>query len=57
MVHAVQAAPSRRHSNVEPLLEEVNANVALVAVVDAGRPELIVVCGGTVSIVKVRLLV
>ena len=36
-----QATPSRRHSNVDPLFDEVNANVALVTVVETEGCEVI----------------
>lgn len=54
-VHAPQAPPSSRHWKVELGLDELKLKLALVAVVEAGGAAVIVVSGGAVSIVNVRL--
>ena len=48
-MHAANAAASNRHSNVLPASFEVNVKVALVAVVTASGPPVMVVSGGVVS--------
>src|SRR5688500_17402100 len=49
-VHAVNAAPSSAHSNVEPARFEENVIVALVLSVGSAGPESIVVCGGATTV-------
>lgn len=48
-MHATRDPPSRLHWKVEFASLEVNAKEALVDVVVAGGPEVIVVSGGVVS--------
>jgi hypothetical protein len=47
--------PSSEHSNVAPASPALKANVALVLIVVAGGPEVIVVSGAVVSTVNIRL--
>ncbi len=47
--HPVQPPPSRRHWNVEPDSVDVNDIVAVVSVVEAAGPSVIVVSGAVVS--------
>jgi hypothetical protein len=54
-VQAVNAAPSREHSNVAVVSVELNVNVATGFGVEDGGPELIVVLGALVSTVIERL--
>ena len=55
LVHAAQAPPSRRHSNVEPPSLEEKPKSADVDPVGVGGFESMVVCGASGSIVNVRL--
>jgi hypothetical protein len=57
VTHAAYAPASSAHENVDPGSVEVNVKLALVlvVVVPAVGPPVIVVSGGTVSIVQVRL--
>ena len=54
-LHAANAAPSTRHSNVEPASVAVNANVGVVVFVGPTGPLVIAVSGAIVSTVKVVL--
>jgi hypothetical protein len=54
-VQGVKAARLRRHSKVEPLSLEVNANVAVVLDVVPTGPDVIVVCGGLASVSTVQV--
>jgi hypothetical protein len=49
-LHEANAAPSTRHSNVEPALVEVNSNVGVLSFVVPEGPDVIVVSGGDVSV-------
>jgi hypothetical protein len=51
-VHGTKPAPSRRHVKVDAASLLVNANVAEALWLEAGGPEAIVVCGGTVSTIQ-----
>lgn len=53
-MHAVNAAPSSEHSNVEPLSVESNVNVAEVVLTEPVGPVRMFVSGGVVSTVQVR---
>src|SRR5688572_30944715 len=48
--HSAKAAPSRLHSKVGSRSVPVKVNVALVLVVDASGPDVIVVSGGTATV-------
>ena len=48
-MHATQAPPSSLQPKVEPDSLELKVKLAVVAVVLAGGPALIAVCGGEVS--------
>jgi hypothetical protein len=48
-VHGANAAPSSRHSNVDPGSSAENVNVALGSVTGPSGPDSIVVCGAVVS--------
>jgi hypothetical protein len=52
-VHAENAAPSRLHSKLEPLSEELKEKSAVVRAAGSGGELVIVVSGATVSTVKV----
>jgi hypothetical protein len=54
-VQEVNDCPSRRHSNVEPASFEANLKLADVLAVVAAGPEVIVVCGGVVSVPTVQV--
>ena len=47
--HEAQVPPSRRHSNVEPASEAVNARAAEVSVPEPAGPDVIDVSGAVVS--------
>ena len=51
-VQAATGAPSSEHWKLAPVSLEENAKLALVPLVSAGGPELIVVYGALVSIVQ-----
>ncbi len=52
--HAANAPPSTRHSNVVPGLSPVNSNSGVASPVGPDGPAVMLVCGGSVSTVKVR---
>jgi nucleoside phosphorylase len=53
-VHAAKLAVSVRHSKVEPVSVEENANVGVELLISRCGPDVIVVVGAAVSTVKVR---
>jgi hypothetical protein len=55
LVHAVKAAPSRLQANVEPASVDVKLKLGAVELLGFAGLEVIVVSGGVVSIVHVKL--